>query len=434
MGSKGIVHILGIGGTLMASIALLAKEYGYKVTGQDRKVNPPTLDMLKENHIEFYEGLSADHIDKNTDIVVVGNVMSRGMPVIEEVLDSGISYISGAQFLYEYILHNKKVIAVSGTHGKTSTSSMIAWILQSAGHDCGFLIGGVPNNWGYSSRLGSSEYFVIEADEYDTAFFDKRPKFLHYKPEYLLINNIEFDHADIYKDLDAILLQFHYLIRTLKPKAKVIYPNGNASIDKVISKGCWSKTVSFDYGNYPISLLGEHYQQNASGAFAVAKEIGIDERAILDALKSFTGVKRRQELIFFDEEHNIKVIDDFAHHPSAIEFNVRSFKEKSKRLIAILNFSSNTMELGVSARDVADSLECADLVYYTYSDSLEWPINDYWEQLGKDGGVFPLSEAKLLQQHIASKVEKDDTILIMSNRRLEVAQMLTSSLQAKAYC
>ncbi|MBT4962941.1 MAG: UDP-N-acetylmuramate:L-alanyl-gamma-D-glutamyl-meso-diaminopimelate ligase [Francisellaceae bacterium] len=430
MGLKGIVHILGIGGTLMASIALLAKEAGFSVSGQDKLVKPPMLDLLQNNNIDFEVGYDVKHIPADTSLVIVGNVMRRGMPIIEHLIEMNIDYTSGADFLHKYILKNKTVIAVAGTHGKTSTASMIAWILECSGYKPGFLIGGAPNNFPVSARLGGGKYFVIEADEYDTAFFDKRPKFLHYYPDFLLINNIEFDHADIYRDLDAILLQFHYLIRSVKPSSFVIFPEHNKNISKVIDMGLWSKSKKFTCTKFKIQQIGMHYQHNASAAYAVAEAVGVTGSVITQALESFQGVKRRQELKYC--QLGIKIYDDFAHHPSAINANIVAFKQEpnTDRVIIVLNFSSNTMVLGVQEHEFVDALADANEVFFLHDGNISWPIDDCWLKLNKHGGVFSLSEKDQLEGDLANTLRQGDTLVIMSNSVLNITDAIISNLQA----
>lgn len=383
------IHILGICGTFMGGLALLARESGYEVTGCDENIYPPMSDHLNEQGIKITHGYSVEDIPE-ADVYLIGNALSRGNAAVEYLLNKRANILSGPEWLYASILRNKKVIAVSGTHGKTSTTAMIAWIFKHAGKDVGYLIAGKPNNFEVSSRLGTEEVFVIEADEYDTAFFDKRAKFIHYHPDILVLNNIEFDHADIYSDLSQILKQFHHLIRTLPTDASIIFPETDNNIKTLFELGCWSQKIGFssdkDSNNYyraltedfsssqivsgekvgtlNWSMLGEHNAMNAMSAILACQECGINVENALEALKAFLGVARRQELVL--ENDNVTLIDDFAHHPTAIKTTLKGLRDKykSSRIIALIEMRSNTMKSGLHDDLLNEATEEADMVYW----------------------------------------------------------------------
>ena len=383
------IHILGICGTFMGGLALLARESGYEVTGCDENIYPPMSDHLNEQGIKIKHGYSVEDIPE-ADIYLIGNALSRGNEAVEYLLNKRANILSGPEWLYTSILRNKKVIAVSGTHGKTSTTAMIAWIFEHAGKDIGYLIAGKPNNFEVSSRLGAEEVFVIEADEYDTAFFDKRAKFIHYHPDILVLNNIEFDHADIYSDLSEILKQFHHLIRTLPSDASIIFPEADNNIETLFELGCWSKKIGFsgekDSNNYyraiiedfsssqivsreklgtlNWSMLGEHNAMNAMSAILACQECGIDVEDSLEALKVFLGVARRQQLVL--ENDKVTLIDDFAHHPTAIKTTLKGLRDKykSSRIIALIEMRSNTMKSGLHDDLLTEATEEANTVYW----------------------------------------------------------------------
>ena len=390
------IHILGICGTFMAGIAAIARQAGHEVTGCDANVYPPMSTQLSSQGIDLIEGYSPDQIKVNPDLYVIGNVVARGNPLMEEILNRGLPYISGPQWLSENVLRDKWVLAVAGTHGKTTTSSMLAWILDYAGMTPGFLIGGIPANFGLSARLGESSFFVIEADEYDTAFFDKRSKFVHFRPRTTILNNLEFDHADIFANLAAIEQQFHYLIRVI-PQNGLIVSNGlEESLARVLERGCWTPVEKVGVadgwqsdilpnGNIAIffrgepqgvlqwELLGEHNRMNALAAVAAARHAGVPINIALDALMQFKNVKRRMELR--GEVRGIRVYDDFAHHPTAIRTTLQGLRDKVKgaRIIAVLEPRSNTMKMGVWKDSLADSLAGSDLVF-CYTAGLEWDV------------------------------------------------------------
>ena len=383
------IHILGICGTFMGGLALLARESGYEVTGCDENIYPPMSDHLNEQGIKIKHGYSVEDIPE-ADVYLIGNALSRGNEAVEYLLNKRANILSGPEWLYTSILRNKKVIAVSGTHGKTSTTAMIAWIFEHAGKDIGYLIAGKPNNFEVSSRLGAEEVFVIEADEYDTAFFDKRAKFIHYHPDILVLNNIEFDHADIYSDLSEILKQFHHLIRTLPSDASIIFPEADNNIETLFELGCWSKKIGFsgekDSNNYyraiiedfsssqivsreklgtlNWSMLGEHNAMNAMSAILACQECGIDVEDSLEALKVFLGVARRQQLVL--ENDKVTLIDDFAHHPTAIKTTLKGLRDKykSSRIIALIEMRSNTMKSGLHDDLLTEATEEANTVYW----------------------------------------------------------------------
>ncbi|GAB2197963.1 UDP-N-acetylmuramate:L-alanyl-gamma-D-glutamyl-meso-diaminopimelate ligase [Sessilibacter sp. MAH4] len=380
------IHILGICGTFMGSLAQLAKALGHRVSGCDANVYPPMSTQLEAAGIEMFEGFGLEQFTDRPDLVVIGNAMSRGNPAVEYVLDRGIAYTSGPQWLCDYLLQDKWVLAVSGTHGKTTTASMLTWILEYADFEPGYLIGGVPGNFEHSARLGKSDFFVVEADEYDSAFFDKRSKFVHYRPRTLIINNLEYDHADIFPDLHAIQTQFHHLVRTVPSCGTILYPTEPA-ITEVIDRGCWSETqilgadwtasllddsgAEFDIyfkdeliGRVRWNLSGKHNVNNGLAAVAAARTIGLDPAVACQALCEFKGVKRRMEQLanFAD----IAIYDDFAHHPTAIQTTLEGLRAKIKeeRIVAIIELRSNTMKSGVHNHELAQAAQSADVVLW----------------------------------------------------------------------
>ncbi|MCB1827874.1 MAG: UDP-N-acetylmuramate:L-alanyl-gamma-D-glutamyl-meso-diaminopimelate ligase, partial [Coxiellaceae bacterium] len=381
------IHILGICGTFMGGVAVIAREQGHEVSGCDAAVYPPMSDTLRDAGITILEGYKAAHIPKDVDVVIVGNAISRGNPALEYVLNNNVPYTSGPQWLADVGLKGKHVLAVSGTHGKTTTSSVLAWILEASGLNPGYLIGGVAKNFSSTARLGDSKYFVIEADEYDTAFFDKRSKFLHYRPNTLIMNNLEFDHADIFDDLKAIQKQFAFLLRTVPENGLVIRPQKDDALDTVVKMGCWTpietfgaegdwqlesvqpdgSSFSFNYQNktYDVewSMCGLHNVNNALAAMAAAHHVGISVEDGINALKTFQGIKRRLEIR--GEVNGVTVYDDFAHHPTAIKTTLNGLRAcvGDQRIVAILQFGSNTMRDGCHDEDaIAKSLEAANQV------------------------------------------------------------------------
>ena len=376
------IHILGICGTFMGGIAAIAKQSGYRVTGCDANVYPPMSTQLEAQGIELIEGWGADQLELKPDVFVIGNVVSRGNPLMEEILNRNLPYASGPQWLADTLLRDKWVLGVAGTHGKTTTSSMLAWILEHAGLNPGFLIGGVPQNFGISARITDSSFFVIEADEYDTAFFDKRSKFVHYHPRTAVLNNLEFDHADIFPDLAAIETQFHHLVRTVPGNGLVVSNGREVSLQRVIQRGCWTPVEKFGsddgwnidaneqvtlngklQGTLQWDLMGEHNRMNALAALAAARHAGVPVAQGLAALAEFKNVKRRMEVR--GTVNGITVYDDFAHHPTAIDTTVAGLRRKvgKARILAVLEPRSNTMKLGVMKDALPGSLKDADLTF-----------------------------------------------------------------------
>jgi len=394
------IHILGICGTFMGSLALLGKELGYRVTGSDQHVYPPMSSQLMALGIPLKEGYDPSHLDPMPDMVIVGNAMSRGNPLVEFVLNKGIPYISGPQWLYEHVLQERWVLAVAGTHGKTTTTSMLAWILEQAGLAPGFLVGGVPLGFNVSARLGDTSFFVLEADEYDSAFFDKRSKFVHYRPRTLIINNMEFDHADIFADLGAIQTQFHHVVRTVPNQGCVISPKGVQTVEDTLDKGLWSpravyalddleadlsaRCLSPDGSCFTVYLKGEsqcdvewnmtglHNVQNALAALLAARHIGVKPQYAIAALNDFPGVKRRLETLA--EADGVVAYDDFAHHPTAIVSTLEGLRHKvgSTPIYAVIEPRSNTMKMGVHKDTLLASAELADHVIWANFDHYEW--------------------------------------------------------------
>jgi len=431
-------HILGICGTFMGGLAVLASELGHRVSGSDTQVYPPMSTQLKNMNIEIQEGYEASQLDlfgSRASIYVVGNVMRRGFPVIEALLNQGLSYLSGPEWLAQYVLKDKHVLAVSGTHGKTTTTSMLAWILEYAGLAPGFLIGGVANNFGISARLGKGKYFVVEADEYDSAFFDKRSKFVHYRPKTLIINNIEFDHADIFPTLEAIKTQFHHLVRTVPGEGLIIAPENDENVKEVLKKGCWTPIEYLQessvrctqaencliyskentlLGEISWDLLGQHNRMNALAAIKAAEHIGITPTLSIEALSHFKGVKRRLEKK--GEYQGITVYDDFAHHPTAIQTTLLGLRNKighNEKIIAVLDIRSNTMRAGHHQESLAASVKDADEVYFFKSQDITWGVEQVFKQAQKPGGVF--SDHALLSKAIVQKRASGDHVVFMSN-------------------
>jgi UDP-N-acetylmuramate: L-alanyl-gamma-D-glutamyl-meso-diaminopimelate ligase len=425
----------------MGGVALLARSLGMTVSGSDANVYPPMSDQLTAAGINLQEGYLAEHLDPAPDLVVMGNAMSRGNLAVEYVLNKGLPYVSGPQWLADNVLQDRWVLAVSGTHGKTTTSSLLAWILEDAGMSPGFLIGGVPANFGETARLGETPFFVIEADEYDTAFFDKRSKFVHYHARTLVVNNLEFDHADIFDDLAAIQKQFHHLIRTIPSEGLIITPSHVEAVDDVLSMGCWTpqQTIGLNEGQGQLralniaddgsqfdvafngekvstvnwSMLGMHNVSNALSAIAAARHVGVSFEHGCDALGRFKGIKRRMELR--GEERGVKVYDDFAHHPTAIETTINGLRANigDRKLIAILELRSNTMKMGVHQKTLADSLRAADQVILFEDQALDWSLLDIQQQLGDKAIVEDSIDA--IVARVTSEAKTGDEVLIMSN-------------------
>ena len=442
------IHILGVCGTFMGGVAVLARQAGHQVTGSDSNVYPPMSTQLEEQGIALMQGYEAAHLQTASgmeiDQVVVGNVMSRGNAAIEYMLNSNMVYTSGPQWLAENVLRDRWVLAVAGTHGKTTTSSMLAWILEYAGLKPGFLIGGVPANFGVSARLGESPFFVVEADEYDTAFFDKRSKFVHYHPRTAILNNLEFDHADIFENLDEIKKQFHHLVRTVPGEGLLVINGEDENLANVIGKGCWTRTEYFaedkalntsitwhsknispdgkqfsvscnnkDSGQTENYLLGRHNRLNALAAIAAARHAGVPVAQSIEALKYFKGVKRRMELR--GEVNGVRIYDDFAHHPTAIHETLSGLRAVagSARIWAVLEPRSNTMRMGAHKQQLAPSLKLADKIVMYQPEGIDWDMQSVVNELG--------SKAQLLRtiddvvELLAKHVQAGDHVLIMSN-------------------
>lgn len=425
------IHILGICGAFMGGIAVLAKKAGYRVTGCDANVYPPMSTQLEAQGIELIEGFGIEQLKLNADMYVIGNVVSRGNPLMEEILNRNLTYISGPQWLSQALLQDKWVLAVAGTHGKTTTSSMLAWILEYANMNPGFLIGGVPQNFGISARLTESPFFVIEADEYDTAFFDKRSKFVHYRPRTTVLNNLEFDHADIFPDLAAIETQFHHLVRTVPGNGLIVSNGREVSLERVIQRGCWTPVEQFGtaqgwniddlnlitfngkpQGTLQWDLMGEHNRMNALGALAAARHSGVPISQGIAALAEFKNVKRRMEVR--GTVNGITVYDDFAHHPTAIATTVEGLRHKvgKARILAVLEPRSNTMKLGVMKDALPASLKDADAVF-CYSANLGWDAQASLAPLG--GKAMVSDDMDKLIEAIVAAAKPGDQVLVMSN-------------------
>lgn len=448
------IHILGICGTFMAGIAVIAKQMGHTVTGSDAKVYPPMSTQLTAQGITLMEGYDPAHLQPAPDLVVVGNAMSRGNPAIEYLLANAIPYISGPQWLAEQVLHQRWVLAVSGTHGKTTTSSLLAWILEAGGLKPGFLIGGVPENFGVSARLGGeTPFFVIEADEYDSAFYDKRSKFMHYRPRTLILNNLEYDHADIFPDLEAIKLQFHYLIRTVPSNGLLVAPRQDEHINAVLQRGCWTPVEYFGdpqgwqahlqspdgsvfdvyYGQQQLgtvswALIGQHNVNNALAAIAAARHAGVNPEQAIDALAEFKNVKRRMEIK--GQINGITVYDDFAHHPTAIDTTLRGLRRKvgNAKIIAVLELGSYTMRSGVHKERLAAALQAADEIHFARPKFADWGIEDVARQLSQPATVHDTVEQIIAA--LSSTAKAGEHILIMSNSGFDgIHQKLLVNLQ-----
>ncbi len=424
------VHILGICGTFMGGIARLALEKGYCVTGCDAHVYPPMSDQLREAGIEVIEGYDASQLSLAPDLFIVGNAVSRGNPLLEAILDARADFMSGPEWLEKTILPGKRVICVSGTHGKTTTTSLIVHLFNQAGLNPSFLVGGVPSGFNVSARLTESPFFVIEGDEYDTCFSDKRSKFIHYRPDVLVINNIEFDHADIFENLAAIERQFHHLVRTMPSKAAVIANAMSPAVTEVLKMGCYSREIDFNgkdwaiddnrvvfhegapLGNLQIPLLGRHNASNALAAIAAANECGIDPKNALQNLQTFAGVKRRLEKIC--EEKGVTLYDDFAHHPTAVRETLAALKSKARgRIIAVFEPRSNTMKMGVLANALAESFNDADVVIAYQGPKLSWDVKDALSPIAQKCTV--LGDIDACAKAAVQNAQAGDAILVMSN-------------------
>ncbi|OOS07437.1 UDP-N-acetylmuramate: L-alanyl-gamma-D-glutamyl-meso-diaminopimelate ligase [Moraxella cuniculi DSM 21768] len=459
------IHILGICGTFMGSLALIARDLGHRVTGSDTNIYPPMSTQLANAGIEIWEGYRAEHLNPAPDLVVVGNACKRGMEAVEYMLNHRLPYTSGPQFLYETVLKNRHVLAVAGTHGKTTTTTMLAWILQYAGIDTGFLIGGVPLVNSTDSRLQSAfahsghlgeRYFVIEADEYDSAFFDKRSKFVHYRPTTAILNNLEFDHADIFADLAAIQTQFHHMIRMIPSTGQIIMPAATDSLEQTLDLGVWTPVlrtaidqdadwqatlseadgsvfgVRFgnEIGEVRWGMSGLHNVNNGLAAIAAAHHVGISIKTACEALSAFAGIKRRMELI--GDVRDILVFDDFAHHPTAITTTLDGAKKrlKNRRIWAVIEPRSNTMKLGSHRDQLASSAAIADQVIWYEPKDLSWGLAD---AIGDTAGQMVLGSTDAIIDHLSLHAKAGDAIIIMSNGGFEsIHTRLLATLQAKA--
>lgn len=431
------IHILGICGTFMGGIALLARAQGHEVTGADSNVYPPMSTMLAEQGVAIIPGYLPQDLPADADAIVVGNVMKRGLDVVEHMLDHNLPYTSGPQWLGEQILRERWVLAVAGTHGKTTTASMLAWILEYAGLQPGFLIGGVPENFGVSARLGESPFFVVEADEYDTAFFDKRSKFVHYHPRTVILNNLEYDHADIFPDVQAIKTQFHHLMRTVPSSGLAVVNGGDAHLKESLAMGCWTPVETFADGDWRAhylqadgsefqvffkeqaqgmvrwELLGEHNVNNALAAIAAARHAGVPVAHAVEALAAFKGVKRRMQLR--GVVRDVAVYDDFAHHPTAITTTLAGLRAKvgAARIIALLEPRSNTMRMGTHKAQLATALQAADVVLLYQPQGLGWDLADVVAQIGDKAQL--VQDIDALAAQVAQLAGAGDHILVMSN-------------------
>ncbi|MFT5277674.1 MAG: UDP-N-acetylmuramate: L-alanyl-gamma-D-glutamyl-meso-diaminopimelate ligase [Granulosicoccus sp.] len=451
------VHILGICGSFMGGIAAIAKSLGHTVTGSDTNVYPPMSTQLEDLGIELTSGFDTNQFDPVPDVVVIGNAMSRGNPAVEYVLDRNLPYTSGPQWLLDNLLTDRWVIAASGTHGKTTTSSMIAWILEDIGLKPGFLIGGVPENFGISARVGESPFFVIEADEYDSAFFDKRSKFVHYRPHTLVMNNLEFDHADIFENLDAIKKQFHHLIRCVPSNGLIISPLEDEDLESVLNKGCWSESqkvgegpkacwraelIKPDGSEFNVlhknsvkgcvrwELIGDHNVNNGIMSIAAAHHAGVKTEDAIDALSRFKNVKRRMEIK--GEVAGVSVYDDFAHHPTAIQTTLAGLRNKQPeaKIIAILEPRSNTMKMGIHKDTLADSWQQADQVFLFEPSNVDWSMQAMVEN--SKVPVHLYQDTDSIVKAVVEQANSGDQLLVMSNGGFNgIHQSLLNALSAK---
>ncbi len=433
-------HILGIGGTFMGSLALLAKAAGHQVTGSDLALYSPMKEQLEAAKITWREGYYAEDISFKPDVFIIGNAIKRGNPLLEAVLNENLPFISGPQWLFENILKNRHVLAVAGTHGKTTTSALLTWILECAGFNPSFLIGGVPQNFGVSARLTNSPYFVIEADEYDTAFFDKRSKFVHYHPKTLVLNNLEMDHADIFPDLSAIETQFHHLIRMLPQNAHIIANARSEALSRVLKRGVFSQLSFFNDEHLKVwgsdergellfdldenlsfktkwNLLGEHNRQNAAAAVCAAQKVGVSWEESLRALSTFQNVKRRMEVRF--SQNGVVLYDDFAHHPSAILTTLEGLRRKTgekAQILAVFEPRSNTMKLGTMKAQLPGALKTADRIF-CYAKHLDWDAQAALKPLGNKARAF--WDLEEMVENIIQSVQGNTHIVVMSNGSFE---------------
>ncbi|MFP5382690.1 MAG: UDP-N-acetylmuramate:L-alanyl-gamma-D-glutamyl-meso-diaminopimelate ligase [Gammaproteobacteria bacterium] len=435
------IHILGICGTFMGGLALLARDLGLTVTGSDQNVYPPMSTQLQEAGIRLTEGYDAAQFAQRPDLVVIGNALSRGNPAVEHVLNEGLPYVCGPQWLADRVLAGKWVVGVAGTHGKTTTSSMVAWILEHAGMEPGFLIGGVPKNFGISARLGGGSFFVVEADEYDSAFFDKRSKFVHYRPRTAILNNLEFDHGDIFENLDAIKRQFHHLVRTIPGNGRIVHPVIDANIVDTLGKGCWTPVettgIAAEGGDWTARLLaadgsafivaragkpvgevrwthaGEHSVRNALAAIAATAHAGVPPALAVEALCRFEGVKRRLDVL--GEVGGVTVYDDFAHHPTAIAVTLAGLRARvgSGRILLAIEPRSNTMRMGLHREHLAPSTRDADAVFWYQPPGLDWALDDVIAASTSPAQVA--NDIDALARTLAAGARAGDSIVIMSN-------------------
>ena len=457
------LHILGICGTFMGGLAALAREAGHRVTGCDANVYPPMSDQLAALGIELIEGYGADQLELAPDLFVIGNAFTRGNPLVEAILDANVAYTSGPQWLADHVLSGRHVLAVAGTHGKTGTTAMLTWILERAGRAPGFLIGGVPLDFGVSARLGARNApFVIEADEYDTAFFDKRAKFVHYRPRTLILNNLEYDHADIYPDVAAIQRQFHHLVRIVPGSGRIVWNAADPLLQDTLAMGCWTPLEGFarsartdavwsaralpqaaDFSTFEVlegdrvrgavgwPLIGAHNMENALAAIAAARHAGVDVPQALAALPQFQGIARRMQLR--GEVHGIRVYDDFAHHPTAIATTIDGLRRRAgaARILAVLEPRSHTMRMGVHQHTLAPSLAGADEVWLYAPADIGWDTSAVLGALAGRGHAS--GDVDALAREVASAARPGDQVLIMSNGGFGgLHGKLLAELQARA--
>ena len=453
------LHILGICGTFMGSLALLARDLGHKVTGSDANVYPPMSTQLENAGITLMQGYDRSHLQPHPDLVIVGNAMKRGIDAVEYMLNEGLPYISGPQFLADHVLQGKHVLGVAGTHGKTTTTTMLAWVLDQAGLNPGFLIGGVPLGFSESARLGGGKYFCVEADEYDSAFFDKRSKFVHYHPKTAILNNLEFDHADIFDDLAAIQKQFHHLVRTIPSEGRIIAPITETNIAEVLEMGCWTPVVrtpleandtaevyaeqlSADGSHFKVlqhgvvkgevkwNMTGQHSVANALATIAAAEHVGVSIETACEALSNFGGVKRRMELL--DTVNGIEVYDDFAHHPTAIDTTLEGARKRlgERKLWAIIEPRSNTMRMGSHKDGLAHSARLADEVIWYQPEGLDWDLQPVIDAAPNKAIVARTLDDII--QTVVAEAGEGDAVVIMSNGGFGgLHQKLITALKAK---
>ncbi len=445
------IYLLGICGTFMAGIALLARELGIDVAGSDSGVYPPMSTQLEQAGIDLHDGYRAEDLPQDCDVFIVGNAITRGNPQFEHILEHGLRYTSAPQWLYENVLQSRWVLAVAGTHGKTTTSSMLAWILEQAGLEPGYLIGGIGQNFSHSAKLGKHPFFVIEADEYDSALFDKRSKFVHYHPRTLILNNLEFDHADIFEDLAAIQKQFHHLVRTLPASAQLIVNRDDAALEAVLQMGCWSELVGFSSSDasadcYLDSEARLHFRDdesshrlelpqpgrfnllNATAALLAARHVGVPPANSLETLREFAGVRRRQEIIA--EIKGVRIVDDFAHHPTAIKLTLDALRESTAgRLLGVLDIRSNTMKMGIHAEQLGQSVAAADLLLLCENPDLAWDIAKLAASTPTIVEIKP--DTGQIIDYLVDHSRPGDLIVVMSNGGFDnIHQRLIQAMQA----